>query len=114
MAVAFGFPNLGKFMRKNSQELKGFILMEVLIALTILGITLLLFWQSYNNQIQINAKLMNAYALDRFEYDVKILKEINKIHQLSQNSYGQVTDLNLNDVELKGTSLGQEFTIKFK
>jgi len=113
MAVAFGFPNLGKFMKKNSQEMKGFILMEVLIALTILGITLLLFWQSYNNQIQINAKLMNAYVSDRLEYDVKILKEINKLNELSQSSYGQVTDLIWNDVEFKGTSLGQEFTIKF-
>ena len=114
MAVAFGFPNPGKFMKKNSQKLKGFILMEVLIGLTILGITLLLFWQSYNNQIQINAKLMNAYAFDRLEYDVKILKEINKLNELNQNSYGQFANLIWNDVEFKGTSLGQEFTIKFK
>ena len=39
----------------------------------ILGITLLLFWQSYNNQIQIGEKLANSYATDRLEYDVKIL-----------------------------------------
>ena len=88
--------------------------MDVLIGLTILGITLLLFWQSYNNQIQINAKLMNAYAFDRLEYDVKILKEINKLNELNQSSYGQFANLIWNDVEFKGTSLGQEFTIKFK
>ena len=92
----------------------GFILMEVLIGLTILGITLLLFWQSYNNQIQINEKVMNAYAVDRLGYDVKILKEINKLNELSQNSYGKITNLIWNDAEFKGTALGQEFTIKFK
>ena len=114
MAVAFGFQLLGKFMKKNSQKLMGFTLMAVLIGLTILGITLLLFWQSYNNQIQINEKLANAYAVDRLEYDVKILKEINKLNELSQNSYGKITNLTWNDAEFKGTSLGQEFTIKFK
>ena len=114
MAVALGFQRLGKFMKKNSQKLMGFILMEVLIGLTILGITLLLFWQSYNNQIQNNEKLANAYAVDRLEYDVKILKEINKLNELSQNSYGKITNLIWNDVEFKGTSLGQEVTIKFK
>ena len=114
MAVSFGFQLLGKFMKKNSQKLMGFILMEVLIGLTILGITLLLFWQSYNNQIQINEKLMNAYAVDRLGYDVKILKEVNKLNELSQNSYGKITNLIWNDAEFKGMSLGQEFTIKFK
>ena len=101
-------------MKKNSQKMKGFILMEVLIGLTILGITLLLFWQSYNNRIQINEKLMNVYAIDRLEYDLKILKEINKLNELNQNSYGKITNFIWNDVEFKGTSLGQEFTIKFK
>ena len=94
--------------------MKGFILMEVLIALTIVGITLLLFWQSYNNQIQINAKLMNAYAVDRLEYDVKILKKISKMNELSQGSYGKLSNFKWNDLEFKGTSLDQEFTIKLK
>ena len=88
--------------------------MEVLIGLTILGVTLLLFCQSYNNRIQMNEKLTNAYAVDRLEYDVKILKEINKLNELSQNSYGKITNLTWNDAEFKGTSLGQKFTIKFK
>ena len=49
---SFRFQNLVRFMKKNSRKTQGFILMEVLIGLTILGITLLLFWQSYNNQIK--------------------------------------------------------------
>ena len=114
MTVALGFQNLVKSMKKNSRKMKGFILMEVLIGLTILGITLLLFWQSYNNQLQINEKLTNAYAIDRLEYDVKVLKEIKKLNELSQSSYGKLSNFNWNDVELKGTSLDQEFTIKFK
>ena len=114
MTVALGFQNLVKSMKKNSQKMKGFILMEVLIGLTILGITLLLFWQSYNNQLQINEKLTNAYAIDRLEYDVKVLKEIKKLNELSQSSYGKLSNFNWNDVELKGTSLDQEFTISFK
>ena len=88
--------------------------MEVLIGLTILGITLLLFWQSYNNQIQIGKKLANSYAIDRLEYDVKVLKEIKKLNELSQTSYGKLSNFNWDDVELKGTSLDQEFTIKLK
>ena len=114
MTVALGFQNLVKSMKKNSRKMKGFILIEVLIGLTILGITLLLFWQSYNNQVQINEKLTNAYAIDRLEYDVKVLKEIKKLNELSQSSYGKLSNFNWDDVELKGTSLDQEFTIKFK
>ena len=114
MTVALGFQNLVKSMKKNSRKMKGFILMEVLIGLTNLGITLLLFWHSYNNQLQINEKLTNAYAIDRLEYDVKVLKEIKKLNELSQSSYGKLSNFNWNDVELKGTSLDQEFTIKFK
>ena len=114
MTVALGFQNLVKSMKKNSRKMKGFILMEVLIGLTILGITLLLFWQSYNNQLQINEKLTNAYAIDRLEYDVKVLKEIKKLNELSQSSYGKLSNFKWNDVELKGTSLDREFTIKFK
>ena len=114
MTVALGFQNLVKSMKKNSRKMKGFILMEVLIGLTILGITLLLFWQSYNNQLQINEKLTNAYAIDRLEYDVKVLKEIKKLNELSQSSYGKLSNFNWDDVELKGTSLDQEFTIRFK
>ena len=94
--------------------MKGFILMEVLIGLTILGITLLLFWQSYNNQLQINEKLTNAYAIDRLEYDLKVLKEISKMNELSQGSYGKLSNFKWNDLEFKGTSLDQEFTIKLK
>ena len=88
--------------------------MEVLIGLTILGITLLLFWQSYNNQVKIGEKLANSYAIDRLEYDVKVLKEIKKLNELSQTSYGKLSNFNWDDVELKGTLLDQEFTIKLK
>ena len=88
--------------------------MEVLIGLTILGITLMLFWQSYNNQVQINEKLTNAYAIDRLEYDLKVLKEISKMSELSQGSYGKLSNFKWNDLEFKGTSLDQEFTIKLK
>ena len=88
--------------------------MEVLIGLTILGITLLLFWQSYNNQLQINEKLTNAYTIDRLEYDVKILNEIKKLDELSQSSYGKLSNFEWNDVELKGEYLDQEFTIILK
>ena len=101
-------------MKNNSRKTKGFILMEVLIGLAILGVTLLLFWQSYNNQVQINEKLTNAYAIDRLEYDVKILNEIKKLDELSQSSYGKFSNIKWNDVEFKGESLNQEFTIKFK
>ena len=114
MTVALAFQNLVRFMKKNSRKMKGFILIEVLIGLTILGITLLLFWQSYNNQVQINEKLTNAYAVDRLEYDVKVLKEIKKLNELSQSSYGKLSNFKWNDVEFKGTSLDQEFTIKLK
>ena len=114
MTVALGFQNLVKSMKKNSRKMKGFILMEVLIGLTILGITLLLFWQSYNNQIQIGEKLANSYATDRLEYDVKILNKIGKLSELSQDSYGKLSNFKWNDVQFKGTYLDQEFMIKLK
>ena len=114
MTVALEFQNLVRFMKKNSQKMTGFILMEVLIGLTILGITLLLFWQSYNNQIQIGEKLANSYATDRLEYDVKILNKIGKLSELSQDSYGKLSNFKWNDVQFKGTYLDQEFTIKLK
>ena len=101
-------------MKKNSQKTKGFILTEVLLGLTILGITLLLFWQSYNNYLQIGKKLANSYAIDRLENDVKILKKISKLNELSRGSYGKLSNFKWNDVEFKGTSLDQEFIIKLK
>ena len=88
--------------------------MEVLIGLSILGITLLLFWHSYNNQVQIGEKLANSYATDRLEYDVKILNKIGKLNELSQGSYGKLSNFKWNDLEFKGTHLDQEFTIKLK
>ena len=114
MTVALEFQDLVRFMKKNSQKTQGFILMEVLIGLTILGITLLLFWQSYNNQFQIGEKLANSYAIDRLENDVKILKKISKLNEISQDSYGKLSNFKWNDLEFKGTSLDQEFTIKLK
>ena len=114
MTVALEFQDLVRFMKKNSRKTKGFILMEVLIGLTILGITLLLFWQSYNNQIQIGEKLANSYATDRLEYDVKILNKIGKLSELSQGSYGKLSNFKWSDVQFKGTYLDQEFTIKLK
>ena len=114
MTVALGFQDLVKSMKKNSRKTKGFILMEVLIGLTILGITLLLFWQSYNNQVQIGEKLANSYAIDRLENDAKILNKIGKLSELSQGSYGKLSNFKWSDVEFKGTSLDQEFTIKLK
>ena len=88
--------------------------MEVLIGLTILGITLLLVWESVNNHFQIGVKLANSYATDRLEYDVKILNKIGKLSELSQGSYGKLSNFKWNDLEFKGTSLDQEFTIKLK
>ena len=114
MTLALGFQNLVRFMKKNSRKMQGFILMEVLIGLTILGITLLLFWQSYNSQIQIGEKLANSYATDRLEYDVKILNKIGKLSELSQDSYGKLSNFKWSDVQFKGTYLDQEFTIKLK
>ena len=114
MTVALEFQDLVRFMKKNSRKTQGFILMEVLIGLTILGITLLLFWQSYNNQIQIGEKLANSYATDRLEYDVKILNKIGKLSELSQDSYGKLSNFKWNDVQFKGTYLDQEFMIKLK
>lgn len=114
MTVALAFQNLVRFMKKNSRKTQGFILMEVLIGLTILGITLLLFWQSYNNQIQIGEKLANSYATDRLEYDVKLLNKIGQLSELSQDSYGKLSNFKWNDVQFKGTYLDQEFMIKLK
>ena len=114
MTVALEFQDLVRFMKKNSRKTQGFILMEVLIGLTILGITLLLFWQSYNNQTQIGEKLANSYATDRLEYDVKILNKIGKLSELSQDSYGKLSNFKWNDVQFKGTYLDQEFMIKLK
>ena len=101
-------------MKKNSRKTQGFILVEVLIGITILGITLLLFWQSYNNQIQIGEKLANSYATERLEYDVKLLNKIGQLSELSQDSYGKLSNFKWNDVHFKATYLDQEFTIKLK
>jgi Tfp pilus assembly protein PilE len=101
-------------MKTNKQKVSAFILMEVLIGLTILGITVLLFWQSYNNQLQINQKIANTYAFDRLKYDVGILKQINKMNKLKQKSYAKIININWNDTELTATSLGEDLIVKFE
>ena len=64
-------------MKRND----GFILLELLLALTISAVALTLFWIATNNRMQMLTKIEENYSYARLMSDYEILRDANqKIH----------------------------------
>lgn len=73
-------------MRLN-HKINGFILLETLIAMSIIAIALGLFWQARLFQIDVDARLVRDYTHIRLSRDVVILQKLDVIDALSSDGY---------------------------
>ena len=65
----------------------GFILVELLVALTISAIAYSLFWQASKNRMQMLTILEGNYALSRLTADVAIIRASNQSIDLDTSHY---------------------------
>ena len=68
----------GTEARKALRRRDGFILVELLVALTISAIAFSLFWQATKNRMQMLTRLEGNYALSRLTADVAILRDAGR------------------------------------
>lgn len=66
---------------------RAFILLETLMALTIMGIALGLFWQARLFQLDVDAKVLQDFAATRLERDVAVLRGLDALDQLDPRAY---------------------------
>ena len=82
----------------------GFILVELLVALTISAIAFSLFWQASKNRMQMLTRLEGNYALSRLTADVAILRAANRSLDDVDPSHYTPLDLNIRPGQIQVTS----------
>ena len=84
----------------------GFILVELLVALTICAITMGLFVHSSKNRAQMLIILEENYSLERLKNDFLILAKIKKIDEINPKHYLPLEiEVSRNEVEIKSQRL---------
>ena len=83
-------------MKKNRARLNGFILLEVLISLSVLGVAMAIFWQSRINQNFFDKELHMKFSSERLRHDREILLDLKMSHKLSMFGYGQSLNEKIN------------------
>ena len=73
-------------MKRND----GFILLELLLALTISAVALTLFWIATNNRMQMLSKIEENYAYARLMSDYEILRDTNHKINFDTSHYKQL------------------------
>ena len=74
-------------MLGNKKRSDAFILLEVLLALTIVGVSMALLWQTKNNQAVFNKTLHENFATERLHHDRAILKQLGLSITLDMDGY---------------------------
>lgn len=87
----------------------GFILLELLVALSISAIALSLFWKASSNRMQMLTRLEGNYALSRLTDDIAILRTANLSIGIDPSHYLPL-DLKISSKEIQITS--KNFKIK--
>jgi len=72
---------------RQTPNARAFILLETLMALTIVGIALGLFWQARLFQLDVDAKVLRDFAETRLLRDVAILRDLDALEQLDARAY---------------------------
>ena len=93
----------GTEARKTLRRRSGFILLELLVALTVAAIAFSLFWQASQNRMRMLTKLEENYAFSRLTADVAILKASEKSIDLDPSHYSPLV-LNITAAEILVTS----------
>lgn len=87
----------------------GFILIELLIALSICALTMALFVNSSNNRTRMLIVIEEKYSLKRLKNDISILSAIDQLDRINPSAYlPLLVTLSPEGVEIKGNYLKQE------
>ena len=87
----------------------GFILIELLIALSICALTMALFVNSSNNRTRMLIVIEEKYSLKRLKNDISILSAIDQLDRIDPSAYlPLLVELSPEGVEIKGNYLKQE------
>ena len=76
-------------MKITKARYNGFILLEVLVSLSILGIAMALLWEARVNQSLFDQELHKRFATDRLTHDSEILLELKMSNKLLKDGYGK-------------------------
>ena len=76
-------------MKITKARYNGFILLEVLVSLSILGIAIALLWEARVNQSLFDQELHKRFATDRLTHDREILLELKMSNKLLKYGYGK-------------------------
>ena len=91
-------------------KLRGFILLEVLIALTIIGIASVIYWESSTRQKKLHILISQSFALERLIHDARILQSEKLIQTLDLKGYNGLELIYLNSDGLSVSGFeGEEF-----
>lgn len=87
----------------------GFILIELLIALSICALTMALFVNSSNNRTRMLIVIEEKYSLKRLKNDISILSAIDQLDRIDPSAYlPLLVTLSPEGVEIKGSYIKQE------
>ena len=87
----------------------GFILIELLIALSICALTMALFVNSSNNRTRMLITIEEKYSLKRLQNDISILSAIDQLDRIDPSAYlPLLVTLSPEGVEINGNYLKQE------
>ena len=76
-------------MKITKARYNGFILLEVLVSLSILGMAMALLWDARVNQSLFDQELHKRFATDRLTHDSEILLELKMSNKLLKDGYGK-------------------------
>jgi type II secretory pathway pseudopilin PulG len=83
-------------MKNNRAKLNGFILLEVLLSLSVIGVAMVILWQSRINQNFFNEELQTKFSTERLQHDKAILSELNISKKLLMYGYGKSKNAKIN------------------
>ena len=76
-------------MKTIKAKFSGFILLEVLISLSIVGIAMALLWEARVNQSLFDQELHKRFTTERLTHDSAILLELKMSNKLLKYGYGK-------------------------
>lgn len=85
---------MGESLHSKFRKLNGFILLEVLVALTVIGIAVGLFWNSKLANVRFHARITEKLVSERLVHDAKILLDIKKPELFEVKGYRGLENLN--------------------
>lgn len=92
---------------------KGFILLEVLVALTIVGIASVIYWESTIRTQAFNKQISQKFVLERLVHDFKILQSENMTQNLDLEGYSQIEDIRKrNNIMIIKFQSGEVFEVR--